>query len=219
MQLIAMVTMLIDHIGIVFFPDQDVWRIVGRLAFPLYAYALVQGYRHTRSIKRYLFRLVVIGAVSQVPYMLALKLFKVNVVGSLLVCLAALFLIDRAGSRAGAVAIVLASAALLEAVPFDYGSYALFLVLVFRYCSPHQTVLYHLLLNFAYVFYKGWALQLYSIAATAMFAYAPRAYGVLEKIRIPRWFWRSFYPAHLIVLAVARLVVSGEIETFFPRHS
>lgn len=37
---LAMLTMLIDHVGLVFFPTDPAWRIAGRLAFPIYAYAL-----------------------------------------------------------------------------------------------------------------------------------------------------------------------------------
>lgn len=44
---LAMLTMLIDHVGLVFFPTDPAWRIAGRLAFPIYAYALYMGYTRT----------------------------------------------------------------------------------------------------------------------------------------------------------------------------
>ncbi|KEQ26856.1 TraX family protein [Paenibacillus tyrfis] len=53
MQLIAVITMLTDHIGAVFFEDQAIWRVIGRIAFPIYAYGIVMRYRHTRDLKSY----------------------------------------------------------------------------------------------------------------------------------------------------------------------
>lgn len=51
LRLLAMLTMLIDHIGVIFFPDDIILRIVGRLAFPLFAWGIARGYRYTSSLK------------------------------------------------------------------------------------------------------------------------------------------------------------------------
>lgn len=51
---LAMLTMLIDHVGLVFFPTDPAWRIAGRLAFPIYAYALYMGvYPYPRYAELY----------------------------------------------------------------------------------------------------------------------------------------------------------------------
>ena len=42
--ILAMLTMLIDHIGLIWFPENMAWRIIGRLALPFYAFAIVLGY-------------------------------------------------------------------------------------------------------------------------------------------------------------------------------
>jgi hypothetical protein len=105
MQLIAMLTMLVDHAGIVLFPDNPYFRWVGRLAMPLYAYALVLGYGRTRDFRRYALRLAAIAAVSQWPYQYALpepdEPFELNVVFTLLVSLVVLRLIDAVLPSAG----------------------------------------------------------------------------------------------------------------------
>ncbi len=62
LKLIACITMFIDHVGAVFFPYQYWLRIIGRLAFPIYCFLLVQGSRYTHDSKRYGLRLA-IGAV------------------------------------------------------------------------------------------------------------------------------------------------------------
>lgn len=69
LKLLALITMLIDHIGAVFFPEQMLWRTLGRIAFPIFSWQLVEGYFHTSSKTRYSLRIFVFGLLSQIPYM------------------------------------------------------------------------------------------------------------------------------------------------------
>ena len=71
LKLIAVVTMLIDHIGYIFFPRVLWLRFIGRCAFPIYAFLLVQGYRHTHSVGKYLGRLALFSILSEVAFDLA----------------------------------------------------------------------------------------------------------------------------------------------------
>lgn len=61
---LAMVLMLIDHIGHTLYPDQMWIRYIGRLAFPIFAFLISQGYRHTKNLPNYLFRLLLLALVS-----------------------------------------------------------------------------------------------------------------------------------------------------------
>lgn len=79
LKIIAMITMTCDHVGMQIFP-QFLWlRIIGRLAMPIYAYMIAEGCRHTRDRKRYLLRLLGMGALCQVVYLVAM--------GSLYMCI------------------------------------------------------------------------------------------------------------------------------------
>ncbi|MFA5363590.1 MAG: TraX family protein [Candidatus Bathyarchaeia archaeon] len=69
---IAIITMTIDHIGAVLFPDYEFLRWIGRLAFPLFAYLLILGMEDTHNIRNYFMRLFVFAIVSQVPFFLAI---------------------------------------------------------------------------------------------------------------------------------------------------
>ncbi len=63
-KLIAMVSMVIDHLGDNFFP-QAIWmRAVGRLALPLFAFCVSEGYIHTHDRKKYLLRMGLFALVS-----------------------------------------------------------------------------------------------------------------------------------------------------------
>jgi hypothetical protein len=72
LKIIALVSMLIDHTGVALFPQLAWMRYVGRLAFPIYCYLLTEGALHTRDIRKYIFRLLVFAAVSELPFDLAL---------------------------------------------------------------------------------------------------------------------------------------------------
>ena len=54
LKIIAMISMLIDHIGVALFPYVEIFRIIGRLAFPIFAYMIAEGCRYTKNRKKYL---------------------------------------------------------------------------------------------------------------------------------------------------------------------
>lgn len=202
MQLLAMLTMLIDHVGLVFYSGQEVWRIIGRVAFPLYVYALVQGYVRTSSRPRYMFRLGIIALLSQIPYQLVLNPSGLNVVVSLLAGALVLSVLDRSDSQLLSVGIVAAACFVMEQFPFDYGAYGLLLILIFRYAPANWLVPWHLMLNVLYLFLNGWVLQMWSLLPTILMAYGPFVWKRIESVRVPSLIWRSFYPLHLLFIAM-----------------
>jgi len=73
LKLLALITMTIDHIGMLIFPFQMTWRIIGRLAMPIFAYMIAEGCRHTRRKGRYLLTMFAVGLVCQVVYWVAMR--------------------------------------------------------------------------------------------------------------------------------------------------
>ena len=72
LKLIAVIAMTLDHIGLALFPQQILFRVVGRLAFPIYAYMIGEGCVHTRSMGRYFGTMAAVAAVCQAVYYVAL---------------------------------------------------------------------------------------------------------------------------------------------------
>ncbi|WP_244898319.1 TraX family protein [Paenibacillus xylanexedens] len=205
MQWIAMITMLIDHIGAVFFPHIIELRIIGRIAFPIYAFAVYVGYKHTRDVQKYIWRLFWIAIISQVPFMAAFNHYSLNVVWTLWSALLVLFVIDKLKSKLLAIPIVIGAGWFMEISQMDYGMYGLLLVLLFRYFQGPVLVVAHVLLNALYLLLHNSSVQMYSVLATAGIAIA-QYYQAGFRMKGPRWVWRYFYPAHLAIIAIIRWV-------------
>ena len=97
---IALMSMIVDHAGLALFPRAQILRCVGRLSFPLYCFLLVQGYSHTRDLRAYARRLLLLALLSEVPFDLLIfgrvaSAVEQNVCFSLLLGLGAVYVADR----------------------------------------------------------------------------------------------------------------------------
>ena len=177
LKLIAILTMLIDHTGYLLFPDQIVWRLIGRLSFPIFAYLVARGSRLTRSRPRYLLRMLSYGLISQVPYsyfvphglnlFFTIKLLAVPI-------LASTWLVD-----------------------YSYGLYGLLLILAFHIFYEKPALM---TLSFTGLSWYYWVTTQVSIQALAMAA-LPVIYSPLHTgMRLPKHVGYLFYPVHIIIL-------------------
>ena len=72
LKIIAMVSMALDHIGLLFFPTADIFRILGRIAFPIFAYMIAEGCRYTKNRAKYLGMIGAMAVAFQVVYFVAM---------------------------------------------------------------------------------------------------------------------------------------------------
>ena len=73
LKIIAMITMFIDHLGFVGLAGeyQVVFRIIGRIAFPIFAFQLAEGFLHTKNRAKYILRVFIFAIISEIPYNMA----------------------------------------------------------------------------------------------------------------------------------------------------
>ena len=104
LHILAMAFMLCDHAWSMLFMDLDVLTCIGRIAFPIFAFMLVEGYFHTKDIKKYLLRLLIAAVLSEIPFNLMYEgsvfyIFHQNVIWTFLLSLLLIMWIDRVSQK------------------------------------------------------------------------------------------------------------------------
>jgi len=200
---IAIITMLIDHIGAVLFPYEIGFRIIGRIAFPIFCFLIVEGFYHTRDVRRYMLRLGAFAIISEVPYDLAfqgnvLDTDKQNVFFTLALGVLMMYLLEAAGNIPVKILEVLLLMWLADFLGTDYGGRGL--LLIFIYYIFYEKKLFKMCVgagwNLLYwALYGSWQTQCYGVLATPFLA----LYNG-ERGRRIKYFFYVFYPVHLLVL-------------------
>lgn len=195
---IAIIAMMIDHVGAVLYPQYLILRIIGRIAFPIFCFLLVEGAMHTSSIRRYEGRMLLFALLSELPFDLVfyeeVTLEHQNVFFTLLIGLVMLDILERTKNSYFPFLAILGAIALAEILAVDYGAGGILLILCF-----YELYEWKFLRQAAFVamnfLYFGIGVQAYAgLAAIPMLLYNGE--------RGPRMkqFFYLFYPAHLLIL-------------------
>ncbi|WZL80045.1 TraX family protein [Vallitaleaceae bacterium 9-2] len=134
---IAIITMIIDHVGAVLFKEYVLFRIIGRIAFPIFAFLLTEGFSHTHDKKKYALRLGVFALVSEIPFNLAFynnpwDLSHQNIFFTLLIGLLCLWIYETWHERHRWLSIggVYLLALLADVLRTDYGLFGVLLIFI-----------------------------------------------------------------------------------------
>lgn len=209
---IAMFSMLVDHVGAIFFPDIVVFRVIGRLAFPVFAFLAAEGCYYTHDIFKYFLRLCAFGVVSQVPYCLAFG-FPSDIFPGFNIFFTLAFAVLSVGffqqipfapqRSAPAVFLVVILVLILSAslLHFDYGAYGVVLVLAFYMSRLSRKKAFGSFAGLTVLQSISTPMQLSSLLACIPLS----KYNGRRGKPIPKWLFYSFYPAHLAFLVILRL--------------
>ncbi len=128
--------MVIDHVGLFFFPQFFVMRIIGRLAFPLFAWLIANGAHYTHDIKKYGLRLLGLAIATQIPFWYANQIVGApalyfNVVFTLCLGLLAIAAIQRTRDWRYQALAIIACATVAAAFNTDYGAAGVLSIVAF----------------------------------------------------------------------------------------
>lgn len=229
LKIIALACMILDHLGAVFpmyFPI--VFRIIGRVAFPIYVYLIADGCRHTRSMPKYLLRLGIFALISQIPFDLAFNnqqaylpvhisfIRDTNVFYTLFLGALCVFLFQKLQTfnssllAASALLPLLAVMRLAEWMQTDYGGFGVAFVFLMYVVPKKVPRLMVMALCCLYEFYPvalGLVLDDYALYANARGLWMLAACLLAVPLaalyngqRGPKmkWFFYVSYPAHLL---------------------
>lgn len=233
LKIIAFVTMAIDHIGYVFFPQYMWLRVIGRLAFPIFAYCLALGCVYTKNPKKYALRLLAFALVSQPFYSLAFFPYDTGLLfdpinyGTLsaaVSCIASnlhlnigftmllgLGAIEALKHKKWLFFGIIAAASLWEG--FEYSFYGVILMVLMYFLCRREPEIFgtvigiYLLIMFLDT--PNTALMGISLNAQgfAVLALPFMLINTKSGVKIPRWLGYGFYPLHIFIIYLAKLFI------------
>lgn len=99
LKIFALFFMIFDHIGFVLFPDQIIFRLLGRLSFPLFAYQMAVGFSHTKNKKNHIIKLLIFAIFCQIPFSLATHLYSttnsLNIIFTFVIALLIIYTLEN----------------------------------------------------------------------------------------------------------------------------
>ena len=212
LKLIACLTMLIDHIGAVFFP-QNLWlRVVGRLAFPIYCFLLAEGARHTKSPAKYALRLFMGLLLAEIPFDLALYGILSWAHQSVMFTLLLAFFMAQAMKKLplwGKVLVVIPFYFAAELLHTDYGGLGIVMAAVFIIGRelPEPMIIQTAGLAITNLAWFSTSF-IQPAAVAAMVPISLYSGKKATRSKLLQWAFYLFYPAHLLVLWILSTVLS-----------
>ncbi len=211
LKLIALITMTIDHVGMLLLPRVKILRAIGRIAFPIFAYMIAEGCQHTRDRKKYLLSMVFLAAICQVVYFFAMGSLFMCVLVTFSLSIGLIYLADYAhsGGRFGTMGFYaalcgifflcyLAHEVLFPKTDFgiEYGLWGVLLPVFAHFGERKQKKLQYFTAGLALLDLTWGGIQWFSMAAIPLIALYNGKRGKWKM----KYLFYIYYPLHLVVL-------------------
>lgn len=206
LKVLAMASMLVDHVGALLFPENMVLRCIGRLSFPIFCFLLVEGFFHTRNVYKYMTRLGIFALVSEIPYDLAFygTVFepgRQNIFFTLFIGLAVMCILEFQREWIIKILEIMLAMWFAEIFHTDYGFKGILLICWFYLLKEHLAV--KLLGGALWNFLTNVRVQYYGAAAMIPI-------GLYNGRKGPgmKYFFYAFYPVHLLMLYCVQRILA-----------
>lgn len=211
LKLLAVILMTIDHIGYEILPQYRILRIIGRLAFPIFAFMIAEGCRYTKNKKIYLLTLAVEAAILQIVYSLLLNRLYMNILVTFTFSVILIYILIFAEERNNLLGFIISGAALLTVIvityvipdrvsfyglQFDYGIFGILMPVVIYLAKGKWEKLFAALLMLCILSIGYGGIQWYCLLAVPLLAMYNGKRGNAKM----KYFFYGYYPVHLLII-------------------
>ena len=218
LKIIAIIFMLCDHFGDAILKPFSFFNVLGRIAFPIFAFQLTEGYIHTKNLKKYFKRLIIFAIISQIPFMLFSSTFtsrfSLNIFFTLFIGLFAIYIYDKSHNKFLGILVTLFLCALAQLIKTDYVAWGVCIIMIFYIFKDKKIwmcLLYLLscLLKYlpyllAYNFHYIYMLLLLGTASSIFFIIL---YNGKQGKKV-KYLLYAFYPLHMLALYFINVAIS-----------
>ena len=218
LKVLAAIFMLCDHINDAIFGQFSILNLIGRMAFPIFAYQLVQGYIHTKDKKKHLLKLLMFAIISEIPFDLIVSTISttkyLNVLFTFFLATLGMYLSEKINNNYLRTIIIIGISIISHIINVDYGAFGIILIYIFYYFETNKiknkkmkmTIITFLLCNLKYLSFAfnnptSETINKYFMCGIfASFAIIfINQYNYKEGKKL-KYFFYIFYPLHMIIL-------------------
>ena len=228
LKIIACFTMFIDHVGYIVFDGHSSWfNYVGRLAFPIFAFQISEGYIHTHDVKKYLLRLILFAFISQIPFLLFHSIINnelgLNVIFTLFLGLVAIIIYDKYNKFVGVFSAIIFGI-IAHFLNLDYSFYGVGITFLFYVFNKNKCLLaisfiIATLMQYSYLI-LGYYNYGFEFLKNVFIIYLPYFICTIFSIIIilcynkkkgpnTRYLFYLFYPLHMILIYILNFVLQS----------
>ena len=232
LKVVALIFMVIDHTGVALFNNMTEMRVLGRIAFPIYAWCMAVGCAYTRSFPKYVLRMLIALVVSQPFYMRALghKWYELSIMATLLCGLLAIWGISKRRwlSQYWAPALALLCPCFVQ---MDYGWKGVLLIILLYLVKGDKRGIAAFMIAFCLFWGENTSTlrSLFGVPLAPLYSWTKygrtlftsifriQALAILslpfilpdwgKRVRYPRWIGYLAYPGHLAIIYLIKLII------------
>lgn len=221
LKIIACISMLIDHIGLVFFPTDMIFRIIGRIAMPIFSFQVGIGFKKTRSKLKYILRMLICAIISQIPFLLmanhnrilaltsvnfsAFSYLSLNICFTFLIALLILYFFEIGKKQPFLYVVPIFLLLFSIFIPMDYGILAVSLVIL-SYFLHNKKIFYTigvLVITLIHWCIKNVWVQVFMLLSLP-FLWLFNG----KKGKSLKYYFYVFYPLHMLIIVLIKLCIS-----------